>query len=280
MSLSRLVARGLAVALVFLAGCGGGSGGSGSTAEGPAWNHNPADANAGPRVWGEIDESFEQCRTGKRQSPVDIARTVSADLPELEFSYPPTPFVVKNTGHVVEATMPEASNLTLTIGNDVYRLVQFHFHAPSEHTLDGRRYPAEIHLVHESEQGELAVVGVFVEPSALPSPLIDEVVESAPGDAGEEVEIADALSPLDLLLDFDPPRALIDRYYTYPGSLTTPGCTEGVRWIVLQDIHVVDLGTVEVLHSLIGDFPGYDGYPDNNRKTQPLNGRKIELSRG
>ena len=175
--------------------------------------------------------------------------------------------------------MPEASNLTVTIGTDVYRLVQFHFHAPSEHTLDGRRYPAEIHLVHESEQGELAVVGVFVEPSALPSPLIDEVVESAPGDVGEEFEIADALSPLDLLLDFDPPRAVVDRYYTYPGSLSTPGCAEGVRWVVLQDIHVVDPGTVEVLHSLIADFPGYDGYANNNRPTQPLNGRTIELSR-
>jgi carbonic anhydrase len=279
MSPSRLVALCLALALVVVAGCGGGSGGT-AAAEGPAWSHNPADAAAGPAAWGEIDQSFEQCRTGERQSPVDLVGAVAADLPELEFSYPPTPFVVKNTGHTVEATMPEASNLTLTIGKDVYRLARFQFHAPSEHRLDGRSYPAEIQLVHESEQGELAVVGVFVEPSALPSPLIDEVIESAPGDAGEEFEIADALSPLDLLLDFDPPRGVIDRYYTYPGSLTTPGCTEGVRWIVLQDIHVVDPGTVQVLHSLIGDFPGYDGYANNNRPTQPLNGRKIELSRG
>jgi carbonic anhydrase len=266
--------------LCVLPACGGGdSEGTGATPEGPAWNHNPADTSLGPAAWGEIDASFEQCRAGDRQSPVDIARTVPTNLPELEFNYPPTPFVVENTGHVIEATMPETSNLTLTIGSAEYRLVKFHFHAPSEHTLAGEPYPAELHLVHESEQGELAVVGVFVEPSALPSPLIDEVVEGAPADVGEEFEIADALSPLDLLLDFDPPSAVVDRYYTYPGSLTTPGCTEGVRWIVLQDIHVIDEGTVGLLHEFTAGFPGYDGYANNNRPTQPLNGRKIELSR-
>jgi carbonic anhydrase len=279
-SVSRLLAL-CAVALLcpLLVGCGGGSGGSEGTAEGPAWNHDPGDTGEGPAGWGEIDESFEQCRTGKSQSPVAIAESVPADLPELEFNYPSTPFVVESTGHVIEVTMPEASNLTLTIGNAVYRLLNFHFHAPSEHTIDGASYPAELHLVHESEQGELAVVGILVEPSALPSPLIDEVVESAPVDVGEEVRVADALSPLDLLLDHDPPGAVIDRYYTYPGSLTTPGCTEGVRWIVLQDIHVINPGTLELLHSLIASFPGYDGYEDNNRPPQPLNGRKIELSR-
>jgi carbonic anhydrase len=266
--------------LCVLPACGGGdSEGTGSSPQGPAWNHNPGDTSLGPTAWGEIDESFEQCLAGDSQSPVDIAGTVPTDLPELEFNYPPTPFVVENSGHVIEASMPEASNLTLTIGDDVYRLDQFHFHSPSEHKVGGKSYPAELHLVHESEQGELAVVGVLVEPSALPSPLIDEVVESASDDVGEEVEIADALSPLDLLLDFDPPSAVTDRYYTYPGSLTTPGCTEGVRWIVLQDIHVIDEGTVDLLHALIAGFPGYDGYANNNRPTQPLNGRKIELSR-
>jgi carbonic anhydrase len=264
-----------------LAGCGGDSGDTGGASEGPAWNHDPANAELGPNAWGGIDASFEQCRTGDRQSPVAIAKAASADLPALEFDYPATTFVVKNTGHTIEATMPESSNLTLSVGKDVYRLVQFHFHAPSEHTAGGIQYPAELHLVHESPSGEVAVVAIFLEPSSLPSPLIDEVIESA-GSVGEEVPISDdfTLSLVELLLDLEPPTATVDGYWAYPGSLTMPGCTEGVRWIVLQDIRIISDGAVSLLHDTIAGFPDYDGYPDNNRPTQPLNGRAIQRDGG
>jgi carbonic anhydrase len=106
--------------------------------------------------------------------------------------------VVRNTGHTIEATMPASSKLTLTVGSDVYRLVRFEFHAPSEHTVDGTGYPVELHLVHESPGGEAAVVAIFLEPSSLPSPLIDEVIESA-GGVGEEVPISDVFAPLSLV---------------------------------------------------------------------------------
>ncbi len=142
------------VCVLALAGCGGGSDDMEATTEEPAWNHDPADATAGPGAWGKIDESFAQCLTGDSQSPVDIAETIPTDLPELEFNYPPTPFVVTNTGHVIEASLPDASNLTLTIENAEYRLVHFQFHAPSEHTLDGDSYEAEVQLVHRSADGE------------------------------------------------------------------------------------------------------------------------------
>jgi carbonic anhydrase len=277
--LSRLVAFSLGLVLLcaMAVGCGGDSGSGGGT-EGPAWTHSRRDAALGPKAWGGIDASFETCASGQRQSPVDIVRPEPSNLPPLEFAYPPTPFTVENTGHTIEARMPEGSNLTLTVGQDTYRLVQFHFHAPSEHTVAGKAYPAELHLVHESEGGELAVVGIFVEPSSLPQPLIDEVIETA-GSVGEEVEIADALSPLELLLDLEPPRASEADYYEYDGSLTTPPCTENVRWIVLEDIHIIDEGTVGFLHELIGGFPDYEGYADNNRPTQPLNGRTIQRAR-
>jgi carbonic anhydrase len=279
--MSRLCA--LSVSVALLAGCGGGSDGSdgtGPTVEGPAWNHDPGDASLGPAAWGEVDPSFERCTSGDRQSPVDIAEQTPADLPKLEFNYPQTPLVVKNTGHVIEVSVPAASDLTLTIENTEYRLVHFQLHAPSEHTLDGDSYEAEVQLVHRSAGGELAVVAILLEPSGLPSPLIARVVEGAPGDAGQEVEIDEGLSPLELFLEFEaPPRAVVDRYYSYPGSLTLPACTEGVRWFVLQDIFVIRPNTLRRLHELIAGFPGYDGYEDNNRPTQPLNDRKIERSR-
>jgi carbonic anhydrase len=281
MSMSRLYAMSVAVALLCpqLAGCGGGSDGTGSTVEGPAWNHDPGDATLGPAAWGEIDPSFERCMSGDRQSPVDIAEPIPADLPKLEFNYPPTPFVLKNTGHVIEASMPATSDLTLTIEDAEYRLIRLQFHAPSEHTLDGKSYEAEVQLVHRSADGELAVVAILLEPSGLPSPLIDQVVERAPADEGQEVEIDEGLSLLELFLDFEPPKAVVDSYYTYPGSLTMPACTEGVRWIVFPDIYVIRLNAVEHLHELIAGFPGYDGYEDNNRPTQPLNDREVERSR-
>ena len=274
----------VAVALLcpLLAGCGGGddSDGTAPTVEGPAWNHNPGDATLGPAAWGEIDPSFELCSSGDAQSPVDVAEPVPADLPGLELNYPPTPLVVKNTGHVIEVSVPAESDLTLTIENTEYRLVHFELHAPSEHTLDGDAYEAEVQLVHRSADGELAVIAILLEPSGLPSPLLARVVESAPADAGQEVEIEEALSPLELFLEFEaPPTGVVHRYHTYPGSLTMPACTEGVRWFVLQDIFVIRGNTLRSLHELIAGFPGYDGYEDNNRPTQPLNDRKIERSR-
>jgi carbonic anhydrase len=263
------------VLIATLAGCGDGSEDEG----GPAWNHDSDDTQLGPLAWSEIDDSFEQCLAGARQSPVDITASVLADLPLLEFSYPAMPFVVANTGHVIEVSMPESRGLTLTIDGTVYRLLQYHFHAPSEHTLDGASYEAEVHLVHESEAGEVAVVGIFLELSQLPNVLVDLVIENAPDAAGEDVEIDIERSPLELLHVLDAERAVASDFYTYPGSLTTPACTEGVRWIVLRDTIGISSVAAGRLHRLIADFPSYEGYENNNRPTQPLNAREIERSR-
>jgi carbonic anhydrase len=262
---------GAALFALALAGCGGGDDSP------PAWSHDTEDASLGPSAWGEIDESFEQCLTGTGQSPVDIAATVTADLPPLEFDYTATPLVVENTGHVIEVPMPESSGHTLAIDDDEYRLVQYHFHAPSEHTLDGESYDVEAHLVHENDEGQLAVVGVFLDVSEVPSELVDSILGNAPEESGEEVEVEEERSPLELL-PVEGDSVEVPRYYTYPGSLTTPGCSEGVRWIVLKDTLGVSSAATDRLHELIAGFPGYDGYENNNRPTQPLNERTIESS--
>jgi carbonic anhydrase len=272
--MSRLCAL---FAVVLLAGCGGGSDDAASTVEGPIWNHNPGDTAGGPAAWGGIDPSFELCGSGDKQSPIDIAGATAAELPKLQFDYPPTALLVKNTGHAIEASVPAANDLTLTIGDAEYRLLRVEFHAPSEHALAGKSYEAELQLVHRSAEGKIAVVAVLLEPSGLPSPLLRQLVEVAPADQGEQVEFDEGLSPLELFLELEaPPRAVVSPYYTYSGSLTTPPCTAGVRWIVLRDIFVIRLNTLTRLHELIAGFPGYDGYDGNNRPTQPLNGRKIE----
>jgi carbonic anhydrase len=270
--MTRLLAA--LVCAVALVGCAGDSGD-----EPQAWNHDPNDAALGPTAWGEIDESFEQCLVGDSQSPVDIADAVPADLPDLEFDYPETSLVVENTGHTIEVRVPESSDLTLTVGDEEYRLVQFHFHAPSEHTLDGRRYDGEVHLVHESEEGELAVVAVFLERSEVLIAFVAALLERAPEEAGEE-ELEGEQSPLILLLVADATRASDGDYYTYDGSLTTPGCTEGVRWFVTPSPYPISAAAIERLHELIAGFPGYDGYENSNRPVQPLNDRVIRRDSG
>jgi carbonic anhydrase len=169
--------------------------------------------------------------------------------------------------------MPEGSDQTLAVGEDEYRLDQYHFHAPSEHTLEGESFDAEAHLVHENDDGELTVVGLFLEVRAPPSGLLDAVLANAPQEVGEKAEAGEDRSPSELL-----PGAQVTRYSTYPGSLTTPGCDEGVRWIVLQDTLGISQTAVDRLHELIAGFPGYDGYGNNNRPTQPLNDREIQRS--
>jgi carbonic anhydrase len=266
--------------VLCLAGCNGGDEEAAPPESPPAWNHNPDDTSLGPTAWGEIDESFEECGAGTEQSPVDLTGAVETVLPELELDYPETSLVVENTGHTIEASVPESSNLTLTIGDDVYRLVQFHFHAPSEHTVDGEPYAAEAHLVHESAEGELAVVALLIEPGEEGPELDETVLESAPGEAGGEVELDGEWSPLLLLLVADSATAFGADYYTYPGSLTTPGCSEGVRWFVMSEPHPMGQGSIDRLHDLIADFPGYDGYENNNRPTQPLDAREIQRQSG
>jgi carbonic anhydrase len=273
--MTRRIVRRFATAafcVSVLVACGG-SGPTPSAPVEPAWNHDPDDASLGPTAWGSIDQSFEACRTGTSQSPVDIAGTVEADLPPLSFDYEATPLVVENTGHTVEVPMPEGSEQTLTVGEGEYRLDQYHFHAPSEHTLDGESFDAEAHLVHENDDGEIAVVGVSLEVGAPTSELFDAVLTNAPQEAAEKVEAGGDRSPIELL-----PGGQVTRYYSYPGSLTTPGCDEGVRWFVLEDALGVSATAVERLHELIAGLPGYDGYENNNRPTQPLNDRVIQRS--
>lgn len=268
-----------ALCLWLLAACGGSEQAAApATTDSPAWNHDPADADLGPASWGTIDESFEACQTGMAQSPVDIGDAVPSDLPPLEFSYTATPLVVENTGHAIEVPMPDGSAQMLTIGDEEYRLVQYHFHAPSEHTLGGASHAVEVHLVHQNDAGQLAVVGVFLEEGDTSMELLDSVLANAPELAGEEVELEEDGSPLSLV-PVEGSSAEVADYYAYPGSLTTPGCTEGVRWIVLEDTLGVSTATADRLHQLISGFPGYNGHEDNNRPTQPLNDREIESSR-
>ena len=181
--------------------------------------------------------------------------------------------------------IPAGVNDTLQIGSDVYPLVQYHFHAPAEHAVNGRLADLEAHLVHTNAQGVTAVVGIFFRIGPRPNALLDKILLTAPETAGDEVSAGKA-SPAELfrhIRGVSTKRGCpvtVDSFYSYAGSLTTPGCAEGVLWSVLADGGHVSNAAVTRYHHLIAQFPNYNGYPNNNRPLQPLNGRIIKLRRG
>lgn len=221
------------------------------------WNHNPA-SDIGPTFWGELTFPWATCgaggpfvEVGRKQTPVNIvtADTVPTALPALAFQYNDVePFVVENTGHVVE--VPYAPGSTLRVGRDTYNLLQFHFHAPSEHTVNGQFAAAELHLVHRNNLLDLAVVGVLVNVGTPVNAVINAILLNAPLEEGES-ELDGSVNARDVLPRFK-------SYYNYSGSLTTPPCSEGVRWFVLKDPVFVSQQAIDRLHQIIGAFPHYD----------------------
>ncbi len=242
---------------------------------GQAWNHNPA-SPIGPPHWGTVTPSFATCgdvttgEVGMKQSPMNIVpgNAVAAVFSALLFRYKPTPLKIENTGHYIE--VPYDPNSDLDVGSqptDTYQLVQFHFHAPSEHTINGVRYDAELHLVHTNAIGETAVIGVLLSSSIAGLPIFDTIMALSPTSPGE-VELSQEVNVFDML----PFRK---EFYRYEGSLTTPACSESVQWFLMQDTVPITPSALAKLHSLISMFPNYNGYSNNNRPVADPNGRTV-----
>lgn len=222
------------------------------------WSYS---GESGPEHWASEDPSFAACG-GKHQSPVDIEQTVAQALPPIEFAYQPIPLTVTDTGHSFQVNVPPGSG-GITVGGEHYDLVQFHFHHPSEEEIHGHHYAMVTHLVHKNAKGELAVVAVLVQEgkaNAFLKPVFDHF--PAQGKPEESVSAA----TLDLTQFLPAQRG----YYTFDGSLTTPPCTEGVRWFVLK--HPVQASAAQVQQFAAR-------YPLDARPVQPLNDRTVAATR-
>jgi carbonic anhydrase len=231
-----------------------------SRAAGGAHPHWTYEGKSGPERWGGLSPDFAACARGKAQSPIDLGSAVPAEpLPELAFDYHPASAEVRNNGHTIEVS-PRAAG-TLRIGDATYRLQQFHFHHPSEHTVRGEAAPLEVHLVHRDDRGHLAVVGILVHPGE-PNPALERVWSALPRRSGETRH----LEQVDLAALIPPNHA----YWRYTGSLTTPPCTEGVTWIVMESPLSLEPGDVDAFAQL---------FPDNSRPVQPRNARHVAASR-
>lgn len=251
-----------------------------------AWNHDPS-SPIGPLHWADIDPGFSTCGTGLQQSPVNLEPASAAALhgPPLRLRYHASELAIENTGHVVEVAIPAGVEDVLRIGRDEYALTQYHFHAPSEHTIDGRHADVEAHFVHTNAAGDTAVVGLLFRIGHRPSPLLDTILLRAPRTSGTEGSPLGEANPADLFDHIECAHGRrghvhVDSFYGYDGSLTTPGCTENVRWSVVAGSGHVSPAAVARFHRVIANFAGYDGYPNDNRPVQPLNGRIVRLRRG
>jgi carbonic anhydrase len=224
----------------------------------PHWGYNGPD---GPDHWGDLEPDFAECKSGHRESPIDIVDAQPADLAPIRFDYKLAPLKVIDNGHTIQFNYEPGSNIT--INGTVLPLVQFHFHHVSENEINGQKYDMELHFVHmDSAANRTAVVAVFIKSGAENAPLRD-LWSHIPREKGKEVDYKKVVINAADLLPGD------QNYYTFDGSLTIPPCKEGVTWFVLKT-------PVEASPAQIAAFARY--YPDNARPIQPTNGREIRES--
>ena len=236
------------------------------------------DGPGGPENWGNLSKANLACSTGKTQSPININvdRAVKAELPPLEFLYRPSPLSIVDNGHTVMVNYGEGSNLL--VDGRQYRLVQFHFHKPSEEAINGERTDMVVHLVHQHYDGSLAVVGVLMNTKTLASakkswfgseagkenPMIQTLWNNVPLVKGK-TETPGVMIDVNQLLPAD------RSYFTYMGSLTTPPCSENVLWFVMKN-------PIYVSEEQVKNFDRI--YPMNARPLQPKGDRLIKETKG
>ncbi|RLM61136.1 alpha carbonic anhydrase 7-like [Panicum miliaceum] len=223
----------------------------------------------GPEHWGEIKPEWAACGAGRMQSPIDLAHervSLVRSLGYLDYAYRPAEASTVNRGHDIMVRF-EGDAGGLVINGTAYHLKQLHWHSPTEHTVDGRRYDLELHLVHESAEGKAAVIGILYEAGDRRDPLLHQMEPfirriADKRDREERVGVVD-------------PRAVRGRasvYYRYMGSLTVPPCTEGVIWTILKRVHTVSKYQLELLRDAV-----HDDMEKNARPLQEANSRDVSI---
>jgi carbonic anhydrase len=194
---------------------------------------------------------------GVNQSPINIVDSIEADLPPLVLDYTTTSTIdLVNNGHT--ATMSVEPGSFLRVEGEVFELLQFHIHVPSEHWVDGEQFMLEVHFVHKNARGQLAVVAVLYNEGEDPVKLA-QFISLVPREIDQPVPFRVQIGELEI--------SKVDKaYYRYNGSLTTPPCSEGVRWYVLKEILTVSKKRRDIFNQLIGD---------DARGPQPVNARPV-----
>lgn len=215
--------------------------------------------NTGPAHWGDLNAEYATCKNGKNQSPVDIKEARDVNLKPIKFDYEMlVPSRIVNDGRSVHVEMWSGGKIELD--GTSFTLKQINFHTPSEHTVHGKHFPLEAQFVHQSEDNELAIIAILYVPGK-PNSTISRLWEKLPVEQGKSERLgAYELKTIEI-------KDELKHYYYINGSLTTPPCTEGVRWIIMKQPYTVSRQQVEKLQQALGQ--------PNNRPVQPLNARVI-----
>lgn len=217
-------------------------------------HHWTYEGEEGPENWAKL--GYPDC-AGKEQSPIDIPSASRLHVNDITFNHNPSVVEISNNGHTIEVA--EDNKSTIIVDGITYNLQQYHFHAPSEHTLNGTYYDMELHLVHQSDASKYSVVTLMLK-SGSENKAFEPIWEHLPIIKGEQENISSlVIDEYDLL-----PANL--SYYRYSGSFTTPPCTEGVNFIIMSNPVELSKEQIEAFKSI---------YPNNNRPIQPLNQREF-----
>jgi carbonic anhydrase len=229
----------------------------------------------GPDTW---HHSYDTCE-GEAQSPIDIRTSHVKYDPNLKplsltgYINNMSSFVWNFThnGHTIVASPPPLARMSMSGGGlpDTFYLAQFHFHwgynafQGSEHTINGRKYPLEIHFVHRAPfTGAYAVLGILFDLQRDDNPNLNDLLSVLNRTINTSITIDQQLDLSRLL-----PTSPSPRFYRYNGSLTTPPCTEGILWTLLSR-------TIPISTYQLRVFTG-NTVPFNFRPTQKLHTRKV-----
>lgn len=223
----------------------------------PEKNHWDYKGQQGPEHWGKLSPENVICSLGKNQSPIHLSNFKEAKLTHIPFDYKVVGKYVEHHGHTIQVNFASGNNIE--VDNYNFELKQVHFHTPSEHQIEGKSFPMEAHFVHADKSGNLAVVGIMFDIGESNKPL-GRILKAAPHKMHTKVKLGKDFSPMAL---FPSSKS----YYRYNGSLTTPPCTEGVRWLIMKQPNYMSSEQLEQLRKLIGS--------NNNRPLMDINARPV-----
>jgi carbonic anhydrase len=216
----------------------------------------------GPLVWGKLDPAYRTCSGGHQQSPIDIRGAhLNTALQPLEFHYIAGPVTLENTGNMIVVHVDPGSYM---VADGVrYQLERLEFHHPTEESVRGKLTDLGVEFVHKSSDGKMAIVALrLTMDRGDPNAVLAELWPHLPAAANTSQKVTDDVNPAGL---FPADRG----YWTYTGSLTTPPCTEGVRWFVFENELTLSREQLRAYTAI---------FRMNSRPIQETHGRRVEAS--